>query len=275
MIISGIDIDEVLQKSANILHVAQTTSPRDMLVKELLNATLEIQRPECCIIRNTARKLDRKYLAAEMLWYLSGDTSIEHIKQYASMWNTIADESGNVNSNYGNIVFFEQLQNYDGSQYDWVIDSLTRDKDSRQALINYNAPRHKGSIPKDFVCTISQQFFIREDILHSIVAMRSNDCIYGFSYDAPFFSFIQQMVLRKLRKTYKHLLLGTYYHNVGSFHVYERHFDMIAKIAATKCQGSSERMLISDIEYDEIYSDIINKTTDSGFMKNLLKLKGI
>ncbi len=228
--IFGQDIDEVLYRACIKLKHARETSPRGFKTKELIQETLVIENPKKCVITNPARKFSLKYLEEELKWYMSGDKSIKNIGEHASLWKKIADKDGNVNSNYGEIIFKQELDGYNGSQWDWVIESLTNDKDSRQALININQPKHKYPGVKDFPCTLSIQYLIRDDSLVSITNMRSNDLVYGFGYDFPFFSFLQQKLHKELKKTYPFLQLGVNVHTAGSLHTYEKHYEMMDNI---------------------------------------------
>jgi len=229
MIIGG-DIDNVLYKACKKLKHAQEYSPRGQKTKELIQETLIIQDSKKCITTNPARKLSREYLDKELEWYLAGDKNIEKIAPYASMWSRIADENNEVNSNYGEIIFKQELENYDGSQFDWVINSLEKDRDSRQAVINFNQPKHKREGVLDMVCTLNTQYVIRNNNLIAITNMRSNDLIYGFGNDFPFFSYIHQQVQKKLQEDGLEVKLGMNIHTVGSLHVYEKHFPMVDKI---------------------------------------------
>ena len=96
----------------------------------------------------------------------------------------------------------------------------------------FNSPKFQFEGNKDFVCTMYANFFIRHNILHMKVQMRSNDIFYGLTFDAPFFAFLQQSVFLKLKETYPDLELGMYYHFADNLHFYERHFEL-----ATEIQG--------------------------------------
>lgn len=229
MIIKGNDIDEVLYKTSKELIKAPVYSPRGQKTKELIKPQLVIENPELCVITNKGRKFSLDYLNAEINWYLSGEKSIKKIKEYASMWENIANKKGEINSNYGEIVWKQQLDNFKGNQYNWVIEQLTKDKDSRQAIINFNQPKHKSNT-KDFVCTTSTQYLIRNNKLLSFTDMRSNDLIYGFCYDFPFFSYLQNKIHKKLKQKYSNLEIGKNIHSATSLHVYEKHFKLLENI---------------------------------------------
>ena len=248
MEIKGKNIDEVLYNASKELLSSHEYSPRGKKTKEMINATLIIENIEECVLKNPARKLNLKYLNEELEWYMSGDLRAESIAKHAKLWSMIQNPDGTVNSNYGHFVFYQELENFEGSQYDWVIESLKKDKDSRQATINFNQPKHKYTTNKDFFCTVNTQYFIRNNELIGITNMRSNDLIYGFAYDFPFFSYLQQKIYQDLKQVYPDLKLGVNYHNASSLHVYEKHFKMLEDIVNEyKNQKSSK---LQDLEVD-------------------------
>jgi len=231
MIITGKDFDEVFKKGAIVLHNLPEIEVRGSITKELINATIEITNPLNVVLSNPHRKLSLDYLESEMEWYASGSLDSSWIGTKASMWNSIANPDGTVNSNYGYFAFHQQIPSENcKNQFEWVTESLIKDENSRQAIINFNQPYHKYDTNKDFVCTETMQFFIREKKLIGIVNMRSCDLVYGAGYDIPFFSYLMVKVLEELKETYPYLELGTLYHNSGSLHVYSRHFKMVSDI---------------------------------------------
>lgn len=197
------------------------SSPRGLAVKELELESLAFN-PNFPIPNFEARPFNWKYFLGEMAWYLKQDRKINYINNFSSFWKTIVDEEGNINSNYGNLLFGEQLQ--------WAYDSLTKDKNTRQAISFVSRPSVQYEGNKDFVCTIYLNFWIRDNKLNMKVQMRSNDIFYGLSYDAPFFAFVQQTMYLWLLDKYKELQLGTYYHFADNIHYYERHFGVAESI---------------------------------------------
>ena len=200
-------------------------SPRGMKTKEIQHVWLELTNPLKCIVTLKPRKISFKYLKNELKWYLKGSTTIEEISKYSSFWSTLSDSNGTINSNYGHIAFIDKFNGK--SQYEWCVDSIKKDLNTRQALINYNQPKHKYNNNKDFVCTIAQHFMVRNGFLDSTVFMRSNDLIYGLTYDVPWFCLLMKKVAKECN-----LQLGTYRHYAASLHVYEKHFNIINEIAA-------------------------------------------
>jgi len=119
-------------------------------------------------------------------------------------------------------------ENDDAMKYEWAYKSLVKDKDSRQAVMHFNLPEHQHPNNKDFVCTMYGIFHIRDNKLNFAVYMRSNDAILGTPTDIAFFTVLQQQMLNHLRVNYPDLELGTYTHTMDSYHIYERHFDLVS-----------------------------------------------
>ena len=209
------------------------TSPRGMKINEIINAQLVIEDPTSNLFKNHVRDIPFKYLANELILYFSGSKSAAKFTEASPFWGTIANNDGTVNSAYGNLIFTEKDARWETrpiSQFDWAYNSLVKDKDSRQAIMHYNRPLHMDDMTKDFPCTISNQFFIRNDMLFLTTYMRSNDLFLGLTYDIPFFTVLQQVMLLKLKESYPSLSIGTYTHFDGSLHAYERDFETLNKM---------------------------------------------
>lgn len=255
MIITGKDFDEAFARACHLLTLQKEYSPRGLKTKELFNQTIVIDDPMKCVLSNPYRKLSHEYLQAEMDWYVSGDLSIEKIKEHASMWERIANPDGTINSNYGHFVFHQKIEYWKNnfiSQFRYCVGSLIKDQDSRQAVINFNQPIHKYLDNKDFVCTINTQYMIREEALHCIVNMRSCDLIYGASFDVPWFAFVQSVLLDSLRMYMPSLKMGKLYHNSASLHVYEKHFKMIDEAGKNMHKAPDSLNLKDVIDYNKL-----------------------
>lgn len=183
-------------------------------------------------IEFASRKSNEGYLKKELDWYLSLDPTIEKVKDVKIWQNICSKKDSTVNSQYGILVYGEENNN----QFQKALDSLIKDRDSRQAVIIYNRPSiHEDAYEDgkhDFVCTFYQQFFIRNNRLECITNMRSNDCIFGIFNDLPWFEYVYNDMYRELLKTYPNLEKDKLVYIANSFHCYERHFELLNKIAA-------------------------------------------
>jgi len=226
--IKGSSANELFIKvSQQLLNTRKYSSPRGKMTMELRDVWLTLTNPKENLVTLPARNIDMDYLKAEMDWYNSGSLDVESIGKASTFWNQLADTNGTVNSNYG---FLAKKQKWAGrSQVEWCIDRLIDDPETRQAIINYNQPVHKYPGNKDFVCTIAQSFRRNQGQLDSTVLMRSNDLIYGLTYDLPWFTGLQLDIAEQVD-----MGPGVYNHFAASLHVYAKHFKMLERIADSK-----------------------------------------
>lgn len=215
---------DIFKKILNSVYTfGDYSSPRGLKILEIENFHYELP-PYERFMNFKSRKLNIDYIKEEIKWYLIGDEFDISIVKHAKMWGSLINENGGINSNYGQYVFGKQ------NQFDRVIETLKNDKDSRRATIVILSKDHLEAKTNDYPCTYSINFHIRDNKLNMIVNMRSQDAIFGMGNDVPCFSFIHEMMFVSLRETYKELEYGMYYHNADSFHVYEKHFEMLEKI---------------------------------------------
>lgn len=216
-------LDDLLNKPEYV------SKPRDMEVREMLNCIIEIEVPNMNLYKNEARSSQEKYIGAETLWYFSGTKNCSFIEKYASMWSKLKNEKNEVNSAYGYLIFNEEnIDKY--TQYEWALNCLKKDKDSRQAFIHFNRPYHQYDGNKDQVCTLNAIFHIRENKLNMTLSMRSNDVLWGFVNDYVFFNLLHQQMYLHLKEYYPKLKMGTYTHISHSMHLYSRHYEVVEKM---------------------------------------------
>jgi thymidylate synthase len=80
----------------------------------------------------------------------------------------------------------------------------------------------------DFMCTNNVQYFIRNNQLITSVYMRSNDAVFGYNNDFAWQKHVRDKLIDDLETdTEIRYEPGPIYWNVGSLHVYERHFNLI------------------------------------------------
>ncbi len=184
--------------------------------KALFNVGFTIENPLDNAILDKGsivpRKWNPEYAEAEFQWYLSGDRNITKLgKLYGKIppiWIKMADDDGNVNSNYG-------WQWERKRQLNQMILKLKLDKDTRQAAISIYDGKEHDKYKTDTPCTYAVQFTILNDKLNMCVVMRSNDLWYGFCNDQYCFSELQQQVAEELN-----IPVGTYYHFAHNLHLY-------------------------------------------------------
>ena len=180
------------------------------------------------------KKTNIKYTKLQLQWYNSQNLNCQMVSSVAKIWNNCCDKYGNVNSNYGFLIF--NKDNY--NQYINCLKQLQKNINSRRAIMIYNRPSiHYDSIKdgmNDFICTMYNSFYIRNNKLYSIYNMRSNDIIYGFFNDFYWSCYVYMKLYNDLLLTYNNLQIGYIYWQAASLHAYEKHFNTVKKIAQIK-----------------------------------------
>jgi len=182
--------------------------------KALFNVGFCIENPALNDIKDSKvkRNWSIDYAEAEWQWYLSGDRNIAKLGELygkvPAIWKRMADDEGNVNSNYG-------WQWYRNDQLRKVINYLSQNHESRQAAISIYDGKEWDEYTNDTPCTYAVQFTVLNGKLNMSVVMRSNDLWYGFCNDQYQFSNLQMYVAYELN-----LPVGTYYHFAHNLHLY-------------------------------------------------------
>lgn len=167
--------------------------------------------------------VDYNYVAREIAWYNSQSLNINDIPGGApEAWKRTANEYGEINSNYGWCIYSRE----NGSQYEKALETLKDDHNSRRAIMIYTRPFMQFDYnfldKDDFMCTNTVQYLIRNQALQTIVNMRSNDVIFGYKNDFAWQKHVSEKLANDLELT-----VGRIVWNVGSLHVYERHFNLV------------------------------------------------
>jgi len=209
-----------------ICHPQFVCNTRGHLVREILGAQIRIRNPYSNLFKNKARDLPEEYLRKELLLYFNSIDDADKFIEASSVWKDLANSDGSVNSSYGYLIFAEKNEE-EVNQWQWALDSLIRDRDSRQAIMYLGRTRVQRQGMKDFICTISYQFFIREYKLWMVANRRSQDIHYGLTFDAPWEMLLMQQMRNHLLVRYPGLELGEYILNCGSLHMYEKNLDLL------------------------------------------------
>lgn len=102
---------------------------------------------------------------------------------------------------------------------DTIINELKRNNDSRQAWLPVFSPDDLQGIGGGFrlPCTLGYQFVIREGLLHIIYNQRSADIFTHFGNDVALAWRLKNYVAEKVG-----VQSGYLYHNITSFHAYQK-----------------------------------------------------
>lgn len=208
---------------------------RGLEMKELIPGYFEIENPRDRVLNIDCRnKSVRRYIFGELLWYLSGRDDVAFIDKYSKMWARLSDDNVHNNSAYGKYIFNEMpiagyginndiLEKGFKSQWEHCKETLLKDPYTRQAMIHIKPIQLYNT--KDIVCTYFLQFYIRDNKLDMIACMRSNDIMFGTTYDIFMFTFLQELMAAELG-----LEIGVYRHFACNFHMYKKDQEKINEI---------------------------------------------
>lgn len=192
-VIASSTVDDLVQNG--IRHIIDQGEPFEARAGAGLQAyeTVYVLEDPVARVHTLRAPQSITYLAKELYAYFVGSLNVEDgLSDAAPFWQTLCDQNGNINSNYGYYVF-RQLTTEGHTQLDWTRECFRNNRDSRRAFIGINGLEHKTAT-KDFPCTIGMQFNIRNGMMNCNVASRSTDIITGLPYDMGFFSLVNELV---------------------------------------------------------------------------------
>ena len=150
-------IDDVYVYYADKIRNAQTAAPRGLLIKELIGEGFEIKDPRKRILGNTGRKMSLSFAVGEFLWYLRGSNSVKIMQYYSKIYPNFSDDGITAHGAYGPRIFGDKQNSMNSWQA--IIELLSRDPDSRQAIIPIYRAEDVGLQSRDIPCTCVLQFF--------------------------------------------------------------------------------------------------------------------
>lgn len=201
----------------HLYHIISCYGEKSRDTLSVYNTGFYIDNPMDNHINTAWRNWSLDYAKLEWQWYLSGNPNPDMVASKAKLWNTLRDNNGHVNSNYGH-----QWQR--GDQLSKVIAMLNDDRSTRRAVVSLYDGKEIDKYSKDTICTLAINFFVTDNKLYMNVFMRSNDLIYGFCNDQYQFSNLLSLVSKQTN-----IEIGKYYHFVTNMHIYKKHWDMDKK----------------------------------------------
>lgn len=205
-------LDDVLRKLyPKLLAGANLVSTSRGNTSEIVGVLIEIKRPRARLSRTETRGKPFTCLG-ELLWYLSRDNRLDIISHYIPAYEDESEDRVTVHGGYGPRLFRQRGQD----QVCNVIDLLRVNPRSRRAVIQLFDAEDISRRHREVPCTTTLQFMVRDERVHLLTTMRSNDAYKGLPHDVFCFTMLQEIVARSLGYE-----LGIYKHFVGSMHLYE------------------------------------------------------
>lgn len=207
-----VDVDSFAEAYTQIrtaLLDAPHAAPRGLNTRELLGVTIHLRNPRSRLIYHPNRKYSLPLMCAEATCLFTPSNALAPLAYINPRMKQFSDDGHTLYGAYGARIHTSLRR---------IIKKLKSDEESRQAILMIARPEDLFATTKDFPCTMTIQFLLRENKLHMFVNMRSNDFWWGTQYDIPVFAVLQEVLANELE-----CAVGTYQHSTASMHVYE-HF---------------------------------------------------
>jgi len=157
---------------------------------------------------------------AETLWVLAGRNDIKWLSHYLPRAADFSDDGETWRGGYG-----PRLRG-NPDQVMQCVNILTKDPESRRAVMTIFDPKLDYVDSKDIPCHLAIHWLIRDGFLNMKVFQRSSDIWWGFSATNTF----EWSVLHQLMASWLNVQVGTLAYFISSLHLYERHFERAANL---------------------------------------------
>ena len=169
----------------------------------------------------TTKKLHRKSIILELLWFLRGDTNVRWLQERGvSIWDEWADETGELGPVYG-----KQWRSWtapDGRVIDQiagVVNSLKTNPESRRHIVSAWNPADVDDMALP-PCHCLFQFFVADGKLSCQLYQRSADVFLGVPFNIASYALLTLMMAKVTGYE-----PGEFVHTLGDAHLYLNHLD--------------------------------------------------
>ena len=169
----------------------------------------------------TTKKLHFRSIIHELLWFLSGQTNVNYLKENGvRIWNEWADEEGNLGPVYGKQ--WRTWETNDGQVIDQIktaLDMIKNNPNSRRIVVsawNVGELDDMALMP----CHAFFQFYVADGKLSCQLYQRSADVFLGVPFNIASYAILTHMMAQV-----SELEVGDLVHTIGDAHLYKNHLD--------------------------------------------------
>lgn len=190
--------------------------------KEITFVGINLKRPWQREITLPSRKANVAAQIAETMWVLSGRNDVAGLVHYLPRAADFSDDGLTWRAGYG-----PRLRDYQGiDQIAYIVETLRANPSSRQAVCTIWDPTVDTTPGKDIACNNWLSFSSRHGKLDLMVAIRSNDAMWGWSGINAF----EWSALLEVVAGLTGLTMGELHFAVTSFHLYDQHWAKAEKL---------------------------------------------
>lgn len=201
----------------------------------------------------TTKKIPFRWIAEELLWFLSGDTNEATLRAMGvDIWAEWADEShtsrferepGDLGPVYGYLwrSFGGHYPKRDGvDQIARLIETIKTNPNSRRLIVTGWDPLVCDQVDLPPCHTLFQFKVENERTLHCQLYQRSADAFLGVPFNISSYALLTHMVAHVCE-----LEVGEFIYTLGDYHIYKNHVDQVEQLLAREPR-SLPRLEISD-----------------------------
>lgn len=202
----------------------------------------------------TTKKVHWPSVIHELLWFLSGDTNIEYLKENnVRIWNEWADDNGDLGPVYGKQWrFWESNDGRVIDQIEGAIELIKKNPQSRRIIVsawNVGELEEMALMP----CHAFFQFYVNEGSLSCNLYQRSADAFLGVPFNISSYSLLTCMIAQVCG-----LEPGEFVWTGGDCHLYANHLEQAKMQIERKPLGLPNLLLdpsissIDEFSYENI-----------------------
>jgi thymidylate synthase len=190
----------------------------------------------------TTKKLHTRSIFAELLWFISGSTNVEWLReQGVTIWDEWADSAGDLGPIYG--YQWRSWPASDGRHIDQlagVIQAIKSNPYSRRHLVSaWNvADLDEMALPP---CHTLFQFYVADNRLSCQLYQRSADIFLGVPFNIASYALLTHMVAQVAG-----LGVGDFVHTLGDAHLYLNHVEQ-AELQLTRAPRPLPKLILNPL----------------------------
>lgn len=171
----------------------------------------------------TTKKLHKKSIVHELIWFLAGDTNIKYLQENGvKIWDEWADENGDLGPVYGkqwrrwvgpNGAVIDQVKN--------VVEAIKNNPYSRRHIVSAWNPADVDDMALP-PCHCLFQFHVADGKLSCQLYQRSADIFLGVPFNIASYALLVHMMAQVCD-----LEVGDFVHTFGDAHIYSNHFEQV------------------------------------------------